>query len=577
MKILLALLAGLLLEGFIQLHSPKTDPLAARRQALLYKQSNLIRCGADLTTFDPTADPIPFLSGWGDYRMPVTEKNDSAYLYFQQGINMYYGFHIIEALASFDKSTRFDSGFAMGYWGVALAYGPNINDNGYSANPAALAAAIKAKALSAHVSPAEKALIDAIQPRYSADSTQTREHLDQLYVDAMRTAYQQFPRDHDIAALYADALMQQHPWDLYDRYGKPKTWTPPIVAILEGILKTEPNHPGAAHYYIHAVEASDHPGSALDVAGRLPTLMPGVSHLVHMPAHIYIRTGNYDEGWRLNTLAVKGYYDYLDKYAPVSGNTPLYLIHNLHMQAACANMDGRYADAIKASIDTRASFDSSWMSAPDFNGVFMQYVYMTPLLTQVRFGKWDEILKDPVPATAYIYADVLSHYARGIALARKGQPTDAEQELQALQHDTLHPQLKAPAPNYANPGINGARVAERILAGVIAESRNQMQPAIEALRTAVEIEDAMIYDEPKDWQQPARQFLGAVYIKTGRYKEAEKAFREDLQINPNNGWSYTGLATALAKQGKKQKAATAAARAKKTFARSDLKITSAVL
>jgi len=577
MKILLTLLTCLLLAGFIQWHNPNPDPLTARQQALLYKKKNLIRCSPDLTAFDPAADPIPLLSGWGDHRMHVTTKNDSAYLYFQQGINMYYGFHIIEALASFEKSTRFDTGFAMGYWGVALAYGPNINDYGYAASPAALAAAQRAKALAIHISPVEKALIEAMQPRYSADSTQSREHLDQLYVDAMYAVYQQLPHHPDIAALYADALMQQHPWDLYDRYGKPKTWTPPIVAALEEILKTNPHHPGAAHYYIHAVEASDHPERALTVAGVLPSLMPGVSHVVHMPAHIYIRTGNYDEGWRLNTLAVKGYYDYLGRYAPVSGNAPLYLGHNLHMQAACANMDGRYADAIKASIDTRASFDSSWMSLPDFMGVFTQYIYMTPLLTQVRFGKWDEILNETPIASTYIYADVLTHYSRGIAFARKGRLGEAEQELLALRRDTAHPQLKAPAPNYANPGINGARVAERILTGVIAESRGQLEGSIDAFKTAVRFEDAMIYDEPKDWQQPARQFLGAVLIRAGQYKLAEKAFLDDLKFNPKNGWAYSGLATALAKQGRKKEAAAMTAKAQKALARSDIKITGAII
>ncbi|HEY4207885.1 MAG TPA: hypothetical protein VGM31_13775 [Puia sp.] len=576
MKILLALLASLLLEGFMQWHPANSDAGAARRQALLYKQRNSISCSADLTAFDPAEDPIPLLTGWGDYRMPITEKNDSAYLYFQQGINMYYGFHIIEALASFDKSTRFDSSFAMGYWGMALAYGPNINDYGYTATPAALTAAQKARALSTHVSAVEKALIDAMLPRYSADSTQSRELLDQRYADAMHAAWLQFPKNPDIAALYADALMQQHPWDLYDRYGKPKTWTPSIVATLEGILKSNPSHPGAAHYYIHAVEASDHPEKALAVAGRLPSLMPGVSHLVHMPAHIYIRTGNYGEGWRLNTLAVRNYYDYLGKYSPVSGNTPLYLIHNLHMQAACASMEGRYADAIKASTDTRASFDSSWMSSPDFMGVYIQYIYMTPLLTQVRFGKWSEILNEPPVPQGYVYADALSHYARGIAFARTGRREEAQQELEKLQQDTAHPQLKAPAPKYANPGINGARVAERILAGVIGESRHQLPMAIESFARAMVLEDAMIYDEPKDWQQPARQFLGAALIRAGRYKAAEKAFREDLAINPKNGWSYTGLAAALKQQGRTKEAAGIAADAQKAFERSDTQITEAV-
>ncbi|MBS1664890.1 MAG: hypothetical protein JST68_27835 [Bacteroidetes bacterium] len=572
MRILLLALSLLLLEGFTS-YRPFTS---ARQQVLLKKRLTSIRCTANPADFDPSANPIPLLQGWGSYRMPVTGAKDSALLYFQQGINMYYGFHIIEALASFDKSIHFDSTFAMGYWGKALSYGPNINDNGYTASPLALAAAQKAKTLSNSSTLSEKALIDAQLTRYSTDSTISRESLNQQYSDAMKSVYQKFPKNPDVAALYADALMQQHPWDLYDRFGKAKSWTPPLVSTLEQILKTNPKHPGAAHYYIHAVEASNHPEKALDAADELPSLMPGVSHIVHMPAHIYIRTGNYARGWTVNIDAVKGYYDYLGKFPAVADNSPLYLVHNLHMEAACASMDGRYANAIKASIDTRNSFDSSWLSFPDFMGTYIQYIYMTPLLTQVRFGKWDDIIADKPISPNYIYADIITHYARGIAFARKGQLTEAEQELTALQHDTTSPQLLAPAPNYSNPGINGAHVAERILAGVIAESHNNLPAAITALQKAVEYEDAMIYDEPKDWQQPARQFLGNILLKANKYKEAETAFREDLRLNPKNGWSYTGLATALSKQGRTAEANTVQAQATKAFSRSDMKITTAV-
>lgn len=574
---LLLALGFLVLAGFARFHRVGNDPLTARQRLLLYKQKNAVGCGVNLSAFDPAASRIPLLSGWGDYRMAVTGKDDSALLYFQQGINMYYGFHIIEALASFENSIRFDSGFAMGYWGKALAYGPNINDYGYTASPAALDAARRAKALSAGVLPEERALIDAIQVRYSTDSTESREALNQRYSDAMREVYLRFRPNPDIGALYADALMQQHPWDLYDLQGKPKSWTPPIVEALEGVLKRYPDHPGAAHYYIHAVEASDHPERALAVSEKLPLLMPGVSHVVHMPAHIYIRTGNYSEGWNVNTRAVQGYYDYLGKFPAVADNSPLYLIHNLHMLAACANMDGRYADALKASEDTRRSFDSSWNSLPAFMGIFIQYVYMTPLLTQVRFGKWDSVLSATPPPAGYVYADVLSHYCRGIAFARQGRPGEASRELNALWGDTVVAQLSAPAPSYANPGINATRVAGKILAGVIAEGQGRLPEAIALLREAVAFEDAMIYNEPKDWQQPARQYLGSVLIKAGRFAEAETVFREDLQINPKNGWSYVGLATALKRQGRKKEAAVVEADARKAFARSDVKINNAVL
>ena len=578
MRLLVITLGAFLLAAFAQWHKPeKTTQLTPRHSALLKKQRTVISCSPNRDAFDPATNTIPLLPGWGPYRMPASTKNDSAYIYFQQGINLYYGFHIIEALASFDKSTHFDSSFAMGYWGVALSYGPNINDLGYTASPKALAAAQKANSLKANASPADQALIEAMQTRYSADTTQSRQQLDQAYVDAMLLAYKKFPNNQDIATLYADALMQQHPWDLYDRWGKPKTWTPPIVQTLEAVLKANPTHPGAAHYYIHALEASDHPEKALAVSDELPGLMPGVSHLVHMPAHIYIRTGNYNQGWKVNVDAVKGYKDYLTRYPAVIDNSPLYLIHNLHMQATCALMEGRYADALQAAIDTRNSFDSSLLSAPDFFGTFVQYVYMTPLLTQLRFGKWDAILTDTPVNHNYIYADVLTHFGRGIAQARKGHITEADLELSALRKDTANAQLHAPAPNYANPGINGARVAEKILAGVIAESRHDFPQSITLQQQAVEIEDAMIYNEPKDWLQPARQFLGNVQLKAGRYKDAEQTFRADLGANAQNGWSYTGLATALSKQGKQKEAAAIQALAKKAFARSDVNITSAVI
>ncbi len=566
--------------GYVYInHQPNNiDAATARQKVLAYKQRFTVSCAANIAAFNPddSSNIIPLLDGWGKYRMPVTSSNDSAYIYFQQGINMYYGFHIIEALASFDKSTKFDNNFAMGYWGKALSYGPNINDLGYAASPDALAAAQKAKDLSSACSPVEKALINAMLVRYAADTTQTREHLNQLYADAMKSVHQQFPGSLDAATLYADALMLQHPWDLYDHNGQPKSWTPEIVNVLEGILGKDIQHPGAAHYYIHAVEASDHPERALKVAAELPSLMPGVAHVVHMPAHIYIRTGHYAEGYDVNDLAVKSYENYLSKYPAVVNNVGLYLIHNLHMQATCANMDGRYADAIKIAYDTRNSFDTSLQSMPDYFGVFVQYVYMTPVLTQIRFGKWDDILKDTAIPSYYIYANLLWHYARGLAFARKHDFINANTELNALQADLKNDQLRAPAPDYANPAINGATVAENILMGTIAEEQNNLQQSIRLLTHAVQLEDSMIYNEPKDWVHPARQYLGTVLIKAGKYAEAENVFNEDEKINPNNGWSYTGLATALKKQGKNTEAASAEKLARKAFERSDANITAAV-
>lgn len=581
MKLLLAALTAILVEGLLLFtHSDKgaLDTATARQKALNYKQKYAAGCAANVSAFNTndSFNIIPLLKGWGNYRMPVTASNDSARIYFEQGINMYYGFHIIEALASFDKSTKFDTGFAMGYWGKALAYGPNINDYGYAASPEALLATAKAKQFSSSCTPVEKALIAAMQIRYSADTSQMREYLNQLYADAMKQVHIQFPQSMDAAALYVDALMVQHPWDLYDRYGAPKPWTPAIVTALENILAKEPLHPGATHYYIHAVEASSHPEKALKSADNLSTLMPGVAHLVHMPAHIYIRTGYYTKGFDVNDKAVKSYEDYLKAYPVVADNAPLYLIHNLHMQATCANMNGHYADAMRISIDTRNSFDSSWMSLPDFMGVFTQYVYMTPLLTQIRFGRWDDILNETEIPSGYIYANLLWHYARGLAYARRHEFNNALQELALLQAGLQHPQLKAPAPNYANPAINGALVAENILLGIIAEEQKDFSKAVAYMQQSTELEDAMIYNEPKDWVHPARQYLGAALLKAGKYADAVKAFEDDEKINPQNGWSYTGLAIAFAKQGKQKEAASAKVLANKAFEGTDVKITAPV-
>lgn len=580
-SILLALLAGeVLLASFI-LHTNATNVPSidekARQNAIATKARLAFSCSPDLSAinFEDSSKQIPLLQGWGDYRMPVTETNDSARIFFEQGINLYYGFHIIESLASFERATRFDNNFAMAYWGKALAYGPNINDLGYSASPDALAAMQKAKDLEGNCTEVEKGLIDAMQVRYSADTTHSRELLNQQYADAMKKVHAQFPESIDAAVLYADALMVQHPWDLYDASGKPKSWTPEIVNTLEAVLKKLPKHPGACHYYIHAIEGSDHPEKGLAVANELPSLMPGVAHLVHMPSHIYIRSGYYNEGIQVNEAAVKSYYNYLDQYSQVANNSPLYLIHNLHMEATCANMDGRYAAAMKASTDCRNSFDSSFMSAGGYIGTYVQYIYMTPFFTQIRFGKWDDILNDAAIPESYVYANILWHYGRGMAYARNHDLEHAKDELTAMQKNMDDPQLQE-HPTAFNPAISGARVAEKILKASIALENDDSKNAITLFTEATEQEDNMLYNEPKDWPHPTRQYLGDALIKTGDFLGAEKIFREDLKVNPNNGWSLTGLTTALLMQDKRNESTAMQAKAKKAFERSDAKIAAPV-
>ena len=579
MKILsIVILASFFTAAYFHSGSSPNFSAEARQQAIAHKKRFAIKCSPDFNSvnFTDSAAMIPLLSGWGHYSMPVTASNDSSKIYFEQGINMYYGFHIIEALASFDKATRFDSNFAMGYWGKALSYGPNINDFGYSASPDALTAMHKAKAMSNQCTAVEKDLIEAIQVRYSADTTQTREKLNQDYADAMKKVYLKHPQSADAATLYADALMVQHPWDLYYKNYQPKPWTGPIVNTLESTLKSFPDHPGASHYYIHAIEASAHPEKGMAVSAKLPAMMPAVAHLVHMPSHIYIRSGHYSIGTAVNEQAAKGYYDYLDKFPAVAGNSPLYLIHALHMQATCANMDGQFKKSMQSSIDCRNSFDSSMQSIPDYLGGFIQYVYMTPYLTLIRFGKWDDILNTPQPSSGYAYAGLLWNYGRGLAYARKHDFENAGKQLDALQQKLKIDQLKAPAPSYANPAIAGAEVAEKILQGVIAEEQDNLTTATSLLQKAVSLEDSMIYNEPKDWVHPARQYLGSVLLKAKKYATAEKVYEEDLVINPHNGWSLNGLAIALSKQGQKAKALTIKQQADKAFAKNDITITGSV-
>ncbi len=581
MKTIISIFSLLLFSAaFIHTATPAETGIQQQRQLVKDKKITAISCSPNLSELDFSDSllAIPLLEGWGNYRMPVTAGDDSAALYFQQGINMYYGFHIIEALASFTKAVNFDSTFAMAYWGQALSYGPNINDFGYSTSPEALVAVQKAKEFVVNGTEIEKKLVDAIQIRYSADSSETRENLDQLYADKMKAVHEAFPKNADVATLYADALMQQHPWDLYDNQTyEPKPWTPKLVALLDHTLELAPQHPGAAHYYIHAIEASDHPEKGLAVARNLPRLMPGVPHVVHMPSHIFIRSGQYSEGENVNQLAVQDYYNYKTKFPAVEANAALYLIHNLHMQASCASMDGKYTKAIHSAVDCRNSIDTSWLALPDFIGVYVQYIYMTPLLSQVRFGKWEEILDEAAVSEKYVYASLLSHFAKGMAFVRKHDLAKAERELHVIEQQITNEQLVATAPAYANQAIAGARVAKALLEGIMANERGEKEKSLALLQQAVELEDAMIYNEPRDWQLPTRHYLGNAYLESGKWADAERVFKEDLKINPKNGWALTGLGAALKMGHKVKEAAEVKREAAKAFDHADSPIVSSVL
>jgi tetratricopeptide (TPR) repeat protein len=513
------------------------------------------RCSPDYNPLTSTNNISP-LPGWGNYQWKIKTTSDSAQFYFNQGISMYYAFHIIEARASFAKVTELDPTSAMGWWALALSYGPNINDFEYSAPPDALAAARKAASLSNFYTPKEKALVHAINTRYSEDASKTRESLNHAYAAAMKQAYKDLPQDADIATLYADALMLLHPWDLYFHDFKPKPWTNEIVQVIEKALKLNPNNPGANHYYIHAVEASANPGRALPSADRLPGLMPDVAHLVHMPSHIYIRTGNYKKGSALNVDAVKGYEKYRQLFPEVEGNAPLYSIHNIHMEATCNLMLGDYQKAKASAIRTQESVPQMFLSIPGPLGHFIQYVHSTPLFAMVRYGKWQEILSTPATVPDSLsYAKALLHFARGMAFARTDQPQHANNELTSLRIKmNADESLKQPFTPF-NSAYNALRIAENILAGVIAEQSGRADAAIDYFQKAVAFEEDLIYNEPKDWLLPARHYLGNTLLKAGKHAQAETVLKKDLEINPVNGWALTGLLQAQTAQRKTADAA----------------------
>jgi tetratricopeptide (TPR) repeat protein len=483
---------------------------------------------------------IPALKGWGNYKFRITTSSDSAQYYFNQGLSMYYAFHSIEAIASFIKATRFDPECAMAWYGKSLAMGPNINfPNGYKAAVGAYEASVKAQLYMAACTPVEKDLIHAMQQRYSGDTTISVKQLRTNYAAAMQMVYMKYPKDADVATLYADALLLLHPWDLYTHDFKPKPWTPQIRALLEQALAICPKHPGANHYYIHTMEASATPELALNSAHILDTLMPLVAHITHMPSHIYIRTGDYARGIKDNDRALAGYNIYLKQYGPVVNDAILYQLHNMHLRINCAQMGGNYKIAITGSNELVADIPTYYLSSKGSDGNFIQYIYMEPTLTNVRFGKWDDILnRKPIDSLAY--ASILLHFSKGLAWCGKGQPAKAQLELKALNSRMQDTSLKAPVDNFSC-AYDAACVAQLILQGVIAENKKQYATAIITLQKAVAAEDKIIYNEPRDWPIPARQYLADALLKAGKYNDAIAILNRDLMVNPNNGWALTGL------------------------------------
>ncbi|HZR79501.1 MAG TPA: hypothetical protein VFD92_00265 [Candidatus Binatia bacterium] len=545
----------------------------ARR--LIFRAAALIAAAAAAATAraadDADARPVPLFENLGQYHRAVTTKSPEAQRYFDQGLRLYYGFNLPEATRAFQEAARLDPDCAMAWWGVGLAAGPNYNSPiDPERNQRALGAVAKAKQAN-EASRLEREYVAALATRYSADPAADRQALDRAYADAMRDLARRHPDDLDAATLHAESMMDLRPWDLWSNDGEPRPGTEEIVAILEGVIRRDPKHPGAHHFYIHAVEASRHPERGLASADALGGLVPGAGHLVHMPSHIYMRVGRYADATEANRKAVAVDRDYIAREKPTGEYPMMYYPHNLDFLWAAASMEGRSADAIRAANDVAGEAPVEMLrQMPDLEGI-----PVTPELVLVRFGRWDEVLASDPPPADLVYATALHQYARGMALVRKGRLDDAAEELRRLQAatDAMPPERIVMQVNSAKKVLG---VASHVLAGELAAARGDTDQAVRDLKEAVALQDGLRYMEPPPWYFPVRQALGAVLLSAGRAKEAEAVYREDLARNPDNGWALYGLSKSLAAQGDEAGARDARARFDKSWARADVTLEASV-
>ncbi len=513
----------------------------------------------------------PLLDGLGEYTLPVS-KNEKAQRYFDQGMVLMFGFNHAEAERSFLEAAKLDPDCAMAYWGAALALGPNINmPMADDAVPRAWEHLQMAVKLRENASPPHRDYIDALEKRYVKEPVEDRSKLDAEYSAAMRKVAEKHPDDVDAMCLLAEGLMDEHPWDFWQKDGTAQPWTGEIVQTLEKALKAKPLHPLANHLYVHAVEASPRPERAIASADRLRTLVPGAGHLVHMPAHIYIRLGMYHDASLVNEVAIKSDNEYVTQ-CHAQGLYPVaYMPHNEHFLWFSATFEGRSELAIEAAKKMAHHIDPKLMREEGY-GV-LQWYYVTPTLALVRFGKWEEILKLPEPDADLIYPRAMWHYARGLALARTDQFEAAEKELAALTTLAMDKSLEKIEISGHNNVSNIVPIAREQLAGELAAERGNAQEAVEHLRRAVELEAILNYEEPEAWHAPMKLSLAEVLLKIGQPKEAEQLYREDLLRHPENGWALFGLMQALKSQGRKLEAAEAQRRFDIAWSRADVKLT----
>lgn len=518
---------------------------------------------AQAVSADLTAHP-PLFDNLGSLHHPITTTSEQAQRYFDQGLRLVYAFNHEEAIRSFEAATQEDSQAPMPYWGIALALGPNINSAMEKKHERrAIEMAQKAQRLAGQTTRGEKAYIDALVTRYVSRKGMKRKGLDEAYAKAMRSVVQEFPDDDDAATLFAEALMDLRPWDFWKPDGRPQPGTEEIVATLESVLARNPDHPGACHYYLHAVEASLQPERALPCAERLPSLMPGAGHLVHMPAHIYMRVGRYHEAVERNQQAAHVDEQYLADQHPAGEYADGYYAHNLHFLWASLAMEGRNVEAMKAARDLTAT-----ITEEDVRKDRVKELYLpTPIFSMIRFGRWEELLKEPPPPKGLRFMEGMWRLGRGLALVATGRLPGAEGEHVVLAG--LTKQIRRDRTTEEKTERALLKIAERVLAGEIAAHRQRYDDAIRLFEDAIKIEEALPYSEPPLWPLSVRHHSGAALLLAGRPSESEAVYRADLLRYPDNGWALIGLIQSLRAQQKDDQAAETEDRFKKAWAHAD--------
>ncbi|MEM9620683.1 MAG: hypothetical protein AAF993_03480 [Pseudomonadota bacterium] len=516
-----------------------------------------------------TTPIAPRLAGLGDYGFQVTTSVADSQFFFNQGLRLTYGFNHSEALRSFKEAVRLDPGNAMAYWGWALVLGPNLNLPMQAAvAEQAFAAVQSALLLRDNVSARERAFIDALATRYAPTALEDRSALDADYAAAMAELVAAFPDDLDAATLYAAALMNLSPWNYWAKDGSPLTHTTLLVDTLVSVIERKPDHPGALHYHIHAVEAA-HPRDGEASADALGPLMPNAGHMVHMPSHIYMRVGRYADAYESNRLAAQADSAYIAQ-CNAQGIYPLnYYPHNLHFLVWAAMFQGRSADALAGAREVQSKIPVD-MQGNAF-GAFETFLSQ-PLYVMVRFGMWAQILEEPEPAAGNRFMQGVWHYARGMAYSQTGKARSARRELRALRQT-----LNAVGDDYFI-GFGTAptllTIAEHLLAGDVAAQKGDDSQAVALLSRAVRLEDSLLYNEPPDWYFPTRHVLGAVLLDAGYPREAEVIYWEDLRKNPGNGYSLLGLQQSQQAIGNEAAAVATAAQFKTSWSAADVTLQS---